>query len=151
VNPRDVRERRRRLYDEQCCRRERRYGSAWGGQGAGKEGLHIADVAREYTSKKEGALGRRQVSPAFGLQPQLIYEVWKERGFCDADPDLEWGKKYLELAASILRGESVRIDEPVTQPFNEEEMAAVTMWERRSCRDWQERGARQDDRTDPGL
>jgi len=86
-------------------------------------------------------LGRRQVPPAFGLQPQLIYEVWKERSFSATDPDFEWGRKYLELAARIREGERVRIDEPVPQPFNDQEMAALgkVIWERRSCRDWQER------------
>lgn len=86
-------------------------------------------------------LGRRQVPPAFGLQPQLIYEVWKERGFPDGDPDFMWGKSYLELAARLRQGEPVRIDEPIPQPFSHQEMAALkkAIWERRSYRDWQER------------
>ena len=86
-------------------------------------------------------LGRRKVTPALGLQPQLIYDVWKERGFSDDAPDFAWGKKYLDLAAKLRAGETIRIDEPVPAPFTEPEMAALrkAIWERRSCRDWQEK------------
>jgi len=86
-------------------------------------------------------LGRRKVPPAFGLQPQLIYDVWKERGFSDEAPDFEWGKRYLELAARLRAGEAVSVHEPLPSPFTEPEMGALTkaVWGRRSCRDWQEK------------
>ena len=86
-------------------------------------------------------LGKEKVPPAYGLQPQLIYEVWKERGFSDDAPDFEWGKKYLELAAKIRAGETVSIDEPLPKPFNKQEMAALkkAIWERHSCRNWQKK------------
>lgn len=83
-------------------------------------------------------LGKKEVPPKFGLQPQLIFEVWKERGFPDTDPDFEWGKKYLDLAAKLRAGEQVNIDEPLPVPFDDKEMEVVKklMWDRRSVRDW---------------
>ena len=86
-------------------------------------------------------LGRIKVPPAFGLQPQLIYDVWKERGLSDAGPDFEWAKRYLEIAARVRAGERVSVDAPISRPFNDQEMAVLkkALWERRSCREWQEK------------
>ena len=82
--------------------------------------------------------GSKKLPPRFGLQPQLILEVWKERGFSDDDPDFQWGKKYLELAAKLRAGETIEIDEPLPTPFTEAEMTVVQklIWDRRSVRDW---------------
>jgi hypothetical protein len=82
--------------------------------------------------------GSKQLPPNFGLQPQLILDVWKERGFPDDDPDFEWGKKYLALAAKLRAGEKVEIKEALPVPFSKEEMAVVhrLIWGRRSIRDW---------------
>jgi nitroreductase len=83
-------------------------------------------------------LGKKERPPRFGLQPQLILEVWKERGLDDGDPDFQWGKKYLELAARLRAGEKVIIEEPLPEPFSEAEMEVVKklLWGRRSVRDW---------------
>lgn len=83
-------------------------------------------------------IGRKKRPPRFGLQPQLILDVWKERGFPDDGEDFEWGKKYLKLAAKLRAGEKVEIDEALPSPFTEQEMATVhkLIWERRSIRDW---------------
>lgn len=83
-------------------------------------------------------LGRKRLPPRFGLQPQLILDVWKERGFSDDAPDFEWGKKYLTLAGKLRAGEKIEIDEPLPTPFTDQEMAVVhkLMWERCSVRDW---------------
>ncbi len=83
-------------------------------------------------------LGRKKLPPGFGLQPQLILDVWRERGFADDAPDFEWGKKYLALAERLRAGEKVEMDEPLPVPFTAQEMAAVhkLIWERRSVRDW---------------
>jgi nitroreductase len=83
-------------------------------------------------------LGRKKLPPNFGLQPQLILDVWKERGFSDEDPDFKWGKKYLTLAAKLRAGEKVEIEEAPPTPFTEQEMAAVQklIWGRCSIRDW---------------
>jgi nitroreductase len=89
-------------------------------------------------------LGKREVPPALGLQAQTIYDVWKDRGFSEDALDFEWGRKYLGLAKRTRAGGKIDIDEidgPLTGPFTEPEMAALkrAIWERRSCRDWQER------------
>lgn len=83
-------------------------------------------------------LGRKELPPRFGLQPQLILDVWKERGFDDSDPDLQWGKRYLDLAARMRAGEKPRMEEIVPEPFTEAEMAVVRklLWGRHSVRDW---------------
>lgn len=83
-------------------------------------------------------LGREEIPPRFGMQPQLILEVWKERGLPDDDPDFEWGKRYLDLTAKLRAGEKVEIHEPLPSAFTEQEMAVVhkLLWERRSIRDW---------------
>lgn len=83
-------------------------------------------------------LGRKKLPPNFGLQPQLILDVWKERGFSDDDPDFEWGKTYLALAAQLRANQEIRIESLLPTPFTEEEMAVVhkLMWKRCSIRDW---------------
>jgi len=83
-------------------------------------------------------LGRKKLPRNFGLQPQLILDVWRKRGFPDDDPDFEWGKKYLTLAAKLRAGEKIEIEEALPTPFTEQEMAVVhkLIWGRRSVRDW---------------
>nr|WP_092069148.1 nitroreductase family protein [Dendrosporobacter quercicolus]NSL47365.1 nitroreductase family protein [Dendrosporobacter quercicolus DSM 1736]SDL86818.1 Nitroreductase [Dendrosporobacter quercicolus] len=82
--------------------------------------------------------GQTKPVPVFGLQTQLVYDVWKERGFTDEDPDIQWVKQYLALAEKIRAGEKIEWDIPVQTPFTEEEMAVVykLLYERRSIRDW---------------
>ncbi|MBU4563140.1 MAG: nitroreductase family protein [Desulfarculus sp.] len=83
-------------------------------------------------------VGDKQATPIFGTQAQICWEVLSERGFPLDDPDLQWGKKYLDLAAKIRAGEKVTIDEPLPEKFNADEMAVVNklIWDRRSIRDW---------------
>jgi nitroreductase len=83
-------------------------------------------------------LGRKKLPPNFGLQTELILDVWKARGFPDDDEDFQWGKKYMELAAKMRAGEKVEIEEALPAPFTEEDLAVVRklLWERRSVRDW---------------
>ena len=83
-------------------------------------------------------LGRKKMPTGFGLQAELILDVWKARGFSDDDEDFQWGKQYLDLAEKMRAGEKVQIAEAVPVPFTLEEMATVRklLWERRSVRDW---------------
>ena len=83
-------------------------------------------------------LGKKKMPPGFGLQPQLIYDVWKERGFSDEGDDFEWAKKYLDYARRMRNGEKVKIDVPLPVPFNKAEMTAVEklLYTRTSIRDW---------------
>jgi nitroreductase len=83
-------------------------------------------------------LGRKKKRDNFGLQVELILDVWKARGFKDDGDDFQWGKKYMDLAAKMRAGEKVEIEEALPAPFTEEEMKVVRklLWGRRSVRDW---------------
>jgi nitroreductase len=83
-------------------------------------------------------LGRKEMPAKFGLQAKLIMAVWTERGFSADAEDLEWCKKYIDLADEMRAGKEVRLDEALPVPFTDSEMEVVRklIWERRSVRDW---------------
>jgi nitroreductase len=83
-------------------------------------------------------LGRKKLPKRFGLQAELLFDVWRARGYAEDDEDLQWCKKYIDIAAKMRAGESVELEEALPEPFNEQEMAVVRklIWERRSVRDW---------------
>ena len=74
----------------------------------------------------------------FGKQAQIVFDAWKERGFPEDTPDVQWTKQNLTIAAKIRAGEKVTIDETLPVPFTDEEMAVVNklIYTRRSIRDW---------------
>lgn len=79
--------------------------------------------------------------PNFGEQAQLVFDVWRERGLPEDTPDIDWVNRYLAIAERIRAGEEPGVEEPLPEPFTEDEMAVVRklMWERRSIRDWTDR------------
>jgi hypothetical protein len=83
-------------------------------------------------------LGRKQVPPGFGLQPQLIFEVWRERGLSEETDDLKWVKEYLALAGKMRRGEKIALNLPAPLPMSGPEMSVVNklIYTRTSIRDW---------------
>ena len=83
-------------------------------------------------------LGRKEMPSGFGLQAELILDVWRARGLPDDGEDFEWASRYLDLAARMRAGQKPVIDEALPEPFSEEEMAVVRklIWGRRSVRDW---------------
>lgn len=84
-------------------------------------------------------LEEQRIPPNFGLQPQMILDVWKERGFPDNDPDFTWGKVYLSLAKTLREGKTVFPPKPKSSaPFDPGEIATVAklLWGRRSIRNW---------------
>lgn len=83
-------------------------------------------------------LGRKPMPPTFGLQAELILDVWQARGFQDDGDDFVWGKKYMAAAAKLRAGEPVEMEEVLPEPFTEEEMKVVRklIWDRKSVRDW---------------
>ena len=74
----------------------------------------------------------------FGLQTQIVFDVWRERGLPEDEPDIEWVKEYLAIAEKIRAGEKVELDVSLPAPFTEEEMAVVNklIYSRCSIRDW---------------
>lgn len=82
--------------------------------------------------------GQTKPIPVFGLQARMVYDAWKARGFSDDDPDIEWAKENLALAAKVRAGEKIVWNMTAPTPFTEEEMAVVykLIYERRSIRDW---------------
>lgn len=72
----------------------------------------------------------------FGQQAQIVFDVWRERGFTEDAPDIEWIKRYLALAENIRAGKKPELDEPLPTPFTDEEMEVVhkLIWGRRSAR-----------------
>lgn len=83
-------------------------------------------------------LGEKDAPPNFGRQPELILDVWQQRGLPEDDPDFVWGKTYLELAVQIREKKPIQWQESLAKPFAPSEMETVRrlIWERRSIRDW---------------
>lgn len=77
----------------------------------------------------------------FGREAQLVFDVWRERGFNEDDPDIRWVKKYLAIAEEIRTKGKVKLTEALPTPFSDDEMAVVNklIFERRSVRDWIDR------------
>ncbi len=76
---------------------------------------------------------------SFGIQAQIVFDAWRERGFPEHDEDIKWVKRYLDCAAKVRVGEKPEIPElkgAMPIPFTKEEMKAVhkLIWERRSAR-----------------
>jgi nitroreductase len=84
---------------------------------------------------------RQKPSEGFGLQAQMVFDVWREKGLPEDTPDMIWVKRYLELAEKIRKGEPVDLEEPLPEPFTAEEMEVVRklMYGRRSIRDWEDK------------
>jgi len=85
--------------------------------------------------------GREKPNETFGLQAQMVFDVWRERGLPEDTPDIEWVKRYLDIAAKVRSGEPTGLDEPLPEPFTEEELRVVhkLIYGRRSIRDWEDR------------
>jgi len=82
--------------------------------------------------------------PNFGLQAQLVYDEWIRRGLPQDGPDLEWAKRYIDIAEKVRKGEKPEIPEledSMPRPFTESEMKVVRnlIWGRCSIRNWIDR------------
>jgi len=77
-------------------------------------------------------------SATFGEQAQLVFDVWRERGFLEDSPDILWVKRYLEIAARIRHGEPAELREPLPEPATDAELATLVklIYGRRSIRNW---------------
>lgn len=75
----------------------------------------------------------------FGLQPQIVFDVWKEKGYSEDDEDIVWIKRYLGYAAQIRAGvkpDIPELTEAIPTSFTQEELKVVhkLIWERRTSR-----------------
>lgn len=84
------------------------------------------------------ARGQDRPIPTFGMQAQIVCDVWNERKYANHDPDIEWATEYLALAEKIRVGQRIEWNKRVPTPFTEAEMAVVNklIYERVSVRDW---------------
>jgi nitroreductase len=83
-------------------------------------------------------LGKKRMKPNLGREPELILDVWRQRGFPENEPDFEWGKTYIEMAKKLREGQRVTIPESDPPVFSETDIKMIKklLWERRSIRDW---------------
>jgi len=76
--------------------------------------------------------------PKFGLEAQLVFDVWREKNLPEDGEDMGWVKRYLDIAAQVRGGKKPALDELLPEPFSDEEMRVVKklILGRRSVRDW---------------
>ena len=76
--------------------------------------------------------------PNFGLQAQLAFDVWKEKGFTEYDEDIRWAEEYCELAKKVRTGEKIKWERSPHKPFTDEQVEVINRLinERCSIRDW---------------
>lgn len=74
----------------------------------------------------------------FGLQAQMVFDVWRGRGLPEDESDIEWAKEYLDIAGKVRAGEKPELNVSLPTPFTDEEMAVVNklIYTRCSIRDW---------------
>lgn len=85
-------------------------------------------------------LGRKSMPKSFGLQVELILDVWEARGLPMDGDDFDWVMENVTAARKMRAGEEPELPRDLPVPFNDEEMQVLhkLIWERRSIRDWVE-------------
>ncbi|MGD8564143.1 MAG: nitroreductase family protein [Desulfarculaceae bacterium] len=85
-------------------------------------------------------LGRKPLPESFGMQVELILDVWQERGLPMDGDDFDWVMENVTAARKMRAGHKPELDCDLPSPFNDQEMRVVQklIWERRSIRDWVE-------------
>jgi len=76
--------------------------------------------------------------PNFGLQAQLAFDVWEERGLPMDEEDILWAKEYCDLAEKVRNGEKIDWQIEPHKPYSKEELEVIErlIQERCSIRDW---------------
>jgi nitroreductase len=76
--------------------------------------------------------------PNFGLQAQLAFDVWVERGLPLDEEDIQWAKEYCDLAEKVRNGEKIDWQIEPHKPLIDEQLEVVEklIQERCSVRDW---------------
>jgi len=83
-------------------------------------------------------LGKKPLRPNMVREPELILDIWRKRGLPEDEPDLIWGKTYIELAKKLRKGQSIAVSKPGSSIFSAKEVDIFKklIWDRRSVRDW---------------
>ena len=83
-------------------------------------------------------LGQKKAKSHMGREPEIILDVWRNRGFPEDEADWEWGKTYISLAKKLREGVEIDLPGPAPTAFSQEEMETVKklIWGRRSIRNW---------------
>ena len=83
-------------------------------------------------------LGRKDLPKSFGLQVELILDVWQERGLPMEGDDFDWVMDNVGAARALRAGDKPELACDLPAPFDEQEMQIIhkLIWGRRSTRDW---------------
>lgn len=84
------------------------------------------------------ARGQQRPVTDFGIQAEIILEVWHERNLPLEDPDILWAMDNIELALKIRQGQPIQPFSNLPPPFTKQEMKVVEklIYGRISYRDW---------------
>lgn len=79
-----------------------------------------------------------QAKPTFGLQAQLVFDVWVKRGFPTDEDDIQWASEYCKLAEKIRTGEKIEWNRLPHKPLSDEKIEIINnlIQDRCSIRDW---------------
>ncbi|HER23502.1 MAG TPA: hypothetical protein ENO17_00330 [Candidatus Atribacteria bacterium] len=82
-----------------------------------------------------------EAKPNFGLQAQLVFDVWKERKLTEDDEDILWAKEYCELAKKVRTGEKIEWKRSPHKPFTNQQLEIIDrlIQDRCSIRDWMDK------------
>lgn len=82
--------------------------------------------------------GKMKKPSNFGAQAKTLLDIWIERKLPTDAPDLQWCKRYVELADRMNREEKVKLDTGLPRAFSSDEMRTVKnlLFERRSIRQY---------------
>ena len=85
--------------------------------------------------------GKSKKPQNFGEQAKTLLEIWRKRRLPMNSPDIEWCKKYIDLAGKINSGETVELGTDLPKPFKKSELAAVKklLYDRRSIRQFMDK------------
>ena len=64
-------------------------------------------------------LGRKSLPKSFGLQVELILDVWQERGLSMEGDDLDWVMENVEAARQLRTGDKPEIVSDLPRPFDD--------------------------------
>lgn len=85
--------------------------------------------------------GKRKKPPNFGDQAKFLLDIWTKRRLPTSSPDIQWCRRYVELADRLNDGKTVDLGTTDVKPFSSMELETVRrlLYERRSIRQFTDR------------